>query len=410
MTPRRIYIITAIGLIMIGVFAYYFSSEGVDLSQLPAHEVSRGEFLVTLVESGEIRASESETIVAPAVWGRMQIVHLWPEGAYVDVGDLVLQFDGAELSRELRDASSQLQKAKSDYEKANAELDQKLFEMEIAIEQSMATLELSRLNLKRAELGSPIELQEAQIEVARSERRLVEAKGNLRAEKIAAEVDLQSKLFDLKRRQKNYDRYGRDYGRLNVYATRPGLVVYEKIHDEGTTRKVRVGDSVWRGLPLISLPDLSAFQVAIFVGEMDIKRIRVGQRAFVYLDAYPDLAYNGTVTRIFPMANPGILVPNLQVFEMVVDIDEADVLLRPGMSAAAEIILESVPDVVSVPLGAVFYPNGNPVAYRIDGNSFVPVGLQLGSRNLTSVIVESGLEAGATVALADPNSLTPSDD
>jgi len=64
--------------------------------------VERGEFIISHIEAGEIRAALNEKITAPRVRGDLKIVYLWPEGEKVNVGDLILQFDRSEA--ELRGA------------------------------------------------------------------------------------------------------------------------------------------------------------------------------------------------------------------------------------------------------------------------------------------------------------------
>ncbi len=373
------------------------------LKDIPTSEVKRGEFLITLIESGEIQAAQAEKIVSPRVRGRLQILSLWPEGGHVDVGDLVLQFDKTEFEKWLRDRAGELEKAQSDFTRARAEKEQKLFELNIQIEQNKASLGLARINLKKAELGTRMELEEARIGFKQAERSLSEARGNLEAEQLAAQVDLQNHQLNIARWQKYYDNTLRDYERLDVYATHPGIVVYEKIRRPEGVRKIKVGDQVWGGRTLISLPDLSRIQVIVQVGEMDVKRVKEGQKAFVRLDAYPGPVFHGQVTKVFSMANPSLNAPNVQVFEMIIDIEEEDARLKPGMSAAAEIVLETIPDALSIPLEAVFHQEGKSVVYHLDGDSFEPLEVELGKRNTTSTVVKSGLEEGERIALKRPS-------
>jgi hypothetical protein len=70
--------------------------------------VSRGDFQVTHLEAGEIRAARDEKVVAPRVRGQLKIVQLYPEGARVDVGDLILMFDRETHGQEVKDNAGQL--------------------------------------------------------------------------------------------------------------------------------------------------------------------------------------------------------------------------------------------------------------------------------------------------------------
>jgi HlyD family secretion protein len=389
-------------LLAAATWLYYTSKSEEELKDIPTYEVKRGEFLITLVESGEIRAAEAERIVAPDVRGRLQVAYLWPEGEYVDVGDLVLEFNKTNFVQNLLNTGGELEKVQSDFARAKAEMDQKLIELNIQIEQKKAQLELEKINLKRGELGTPIELEEARIKLKQAERLLSEAKGRLKADQIATRVDLQNQQLNIARWQKRYDRRLRDYKRLSVYSTRPGLVVYEKVRKPEGLRKVRVGDRVWDGLTLISLPDLSKLQTILQIGEGDVEKVEPGQKVFVRLDAYPGPVFTGQVAKIFPMANPHEDAPNVQVFEMIINIEEQDPRLKPGMSAAAEIILEVIPDVLSIPLESVVQQEDKSLVYCLRGHRFEALEVGLGKRNATSIIIESGLEEGDLIALKDP--------
>jgi len=64
---------------------------------ISTHTVARGEFRVSHFESGEVWATKNERIDSPRVGGRLMIVHMWPEGERVEVGDLIPQYDRTNL-------------------------------------------------------------------------------------------------------------------------------------------------------------------------------------------------------------------------------------------------------------------------------------------------------------------------
>ena len=144
-------------------------------------------------------------------------------------------------------------------------------------------------------------------------------------------------------------------------------------------------------------------QVLCLIGEMDIGRVQVGQRAFIRLEAFPGPVFNGVVSELAPMASPQPGAPNIHVFELVIDIDEQDQRLKPGMSAEVEIVLETVAEALSVPLEALFEREHGLVAFRLANGTFAAVPVVIGHTNATAAVVDSGLVAGDIVALQDPN-------
>ena len=370
----------------------------------PSKMLERGEFYIAQIESGEIQAASGEVIVSPRIRGRLKILHLWPEGAQVEVGDLLLQFDPAEFEVGMIEREGQLEQAVADYEKAKAQREQRLADIKRRIQQQEAQFRLSELSLQRAELCSPIEKEQAKIQLEKAKRALIEARADSTAQEVINRVDLFNHQRNINRRKQRYEEARDDYERTSVYAEKPGIVVYRKIWKPGTDEdsKVAVGDEVWGGRALMDIPDLSKMQVLCLIGEMDIKRMEVGQKVFIRLEAFPGPVFHGSVFSLAPMATPQPGAPDIRVFEMVINIEEQDARLKPGMSAEVEVVVGSVADALSIPLDAIFARDGKTIVYRLDGRSFDPVEVELGKRNATAAVVLSGLEEGDSIALKDP--------
>ncbi len=372
---------------------------------LPTAEVVRGDFAVTHFEGGEVRAASGEVVMSPRIGGRLKIVHLWPEGEQVDVGDLILQFDPAEFEREMLDREGRLEEAHSDFAKAKAEREQSLADIKRKIQQRQAELKLATLNQERQQFASTIEQEQGRINLAKARRSVAEARQESIAQQVVNRVDFRNHELRIARRQERYARAHRDYERTSVYAAKPGIVVYRKIWKPGTDEesKVAVGDQVWSGRALLEIPEMSQMQVLCLIGEMDIERVRVGQRAYIRLEAFPGPVFNGVVAELAPMASPQPGAPDIHVFELVIDIDEQDDRLKPGMSAEVEIVLETVPEALSVPLGALFEGKNGLVAFRLANGTFEEVPVAIGRKNATAAVVTAGLIAGDIVALQNPN-------
>lgn len=382
-------------------------SGGVSPDQLPTAAVVRGPLRISHFESGEIRAARSEQVTAPRVRGDLKIVHLWPEGENVEVGDLILQFDRSEAEKEVKDEAGELEQAQADLTKAIAEQERQIHELESQVEQREAAVGLARINLQKAEYASPIEKEERKIRVKQAERALIETKERLDARSIVHRVERANLELRITHRRRRYDRALNDYERLTVYATRPGIVVYEKIRKRGTDRrgKVTEGDIVWGGTGLLSLPELSEMQAYTQVGEMDVSKVAVGMPALVRLEAYPGPVFHGAVSGVAPMAIEDEDAPNVQIFEMTVDLEVQDERLYPGMSTSVEVVLESLEDVLIVPLTAVHEREGKRYVRRLDGRRLVDVDVELGRDNGIEVVILSGLEEGDIVALPPPPAL-----
>ena len=369
----------------------------------PTTLVRRDDFRVNHLEAGEIRAALSEKVSSPRVRGNLKITHLWPEGARVEVGDLILQFDRSAHEEWLKDAASELEKAEADRVRSIAQMERRFDDLAMQVQRSDAGLELARISVQKAEYGSPIEKEERKIALDRAVRALKQAKTNVEAQQIIDRVENANIALRIGHRQQNYDEALHDYNRLTVYASSPGIVVYEKIRKRGADRhgKVMEGDVVWGGTSLLSLPELEAMQVYSQVGEMDVHLVQVGQEVEIRLEAFPGPVFHGVVSDISPMANEVEEAPSVSVFEMVIDVEEQDQRLAPGMSASLQIIVDTADDVLLLPLSSVYRDTEEHYVYRQKDSGFERVAIETGADNGLEVVVAEGLEEGDAVSLTD---------
>lgn len=390
-------------LLLAGVLVVLNLLVGEGPADVVTYQMTRGPFNIVLFENGEVQAARGEKVGTPQIGGQLKITKLWPEGEKVEVGNLLLQFDQTQFEKGIRDTEGELEKVKADLAKGQASQEQQLSDLEANIAQQEAGLELAKLKLQQSEYGTPLEKEQAQIGLEQTQRALEQAHKDFEVRKLVNQVELAKLQLSIAQTQKNYDRVKDDYDKLTVYATRPGIVVYEKIR-KGPNRKekVKVGDQVWGGQPLLILPDLSAMQVISQVGEMDVQQVKPGQQVLVRLDAFPGPVFHGQVAKVAPMANPEEDAPNVQVFELVLDIQEQDDRLRPGMSASVEIVVDTIDDALFVPLEALREQDGRTLVYRLRGKTPKPVEVKVGRRNAVAAVVDSGLEEGALLALKPP--------
>lgn len=184
-----------------------------------------------------------------------------------------------------------------------------------------------------------------------------------------------------------------------VTARSPGLVVHREIFEKGgEKRRVRVGDAVFAGQPVLDLPDLSEMLVETRVKEGEIHRVEPGQKAEVRLEAFPDETFAATVLRL------GALTAGdkgeARTFPLVLKLAKAEPRLRPGMSAQALVLAGEVKDAVQVPVDAVRYEGDQAVCTRrtVTGTETRPV--KTGRSNAFFVEIREGLAEGDVVLIS----------
>lgn len=160
------------------------------------------------------------------------------------------------------------------------------------------------------------------------------------------------------------------------------------------------GDMVTVGEVAIQLDDLSRLLVDVEVSEIDINRVQVGQAAVVFFDATPEREYRGIVSNV---AISGSVSSGVVNFRVTVELETPDELVRPSMTAAVNIVVTELADVLLVPNRAVRVLEGQRVVYVMRAGQMVPVHIQLGASSETySELVSGDLNEGDIIVLNPP--------
>jgi RND family efflux transporter MFP subunit len=158
------------------------------------------------------------------------------------------------------------------------------------------------------------------------------------------------------------------------------------------------GETIAAGLnapTFLTILDLTRLQVDAYVDEVDIGKVRVGQRASFTVDAFPSRDFTGTVAAIYPTAT---IQDNVVKYVTAVRIDATDGVLRPEMTANVRIQLEAR-EVLAVPVRAVRRVEGQSVVYVGDVARPEARPVRVGWRDGAWVEITEGLEAGERVLL-----------
>jgi HlyD family secretion protein len=136
--------------------------------------------------------------------------------------------------------------------------------------------------------------------------------------------------------------------------------VYSPINGTVTILNSKLGERIvatgqFAGTEVMRVADLSRMQAVIDVNENDVPNVKIGDKANVKIDAYGDRIFKGTVAQI---GNTGKTTGSgtqeeVTNFEVKINLEREDVLLRPGLSCTADIETNMVKDAVAVPMQAV---------------------------------------------------------
>ena len=165
------------------------------------------------------------------------------------------------------------------------------------------------------------------------------------------------------------------------------------------------GDQVAAGATAFRVDNLSSLLVDVEVSEVDINSVSAGQPATLSFDAILGKEYHGQVVEV---AQTGTSVQGVVNFKVTVELTDADQDVKPGMTAAVNIVVEEMQDVVLVPNRAVRLVDGQRVVYLLVDGQAVKTEIRLGSSSDTmSVIAGGDVSEGDIVVLNPPVEFGP---
>lgn len=387
---------------MIAVVVYSLASNPEKAVLLTA-EAEEDFFEILVNVTGELQAESSVEITGPTQLRSrslrlrsIKIQNLITEGTVIDSGDWVATLDRSEADNSLKDIMDELEKIESQYIKTKLDTTIQLRQLRDELINLNFAMEERKIALEQSQYEPPATIRQAQIDLDKAERAYDQAKRNYELKVRQAQADMKEVSINLSKQQRTKEEMEEVLQNFDIFAPAPGMVIYKK---EWNGQKRTVGSEInpW-DLTVATLPDLSTLVSKTYVNEIDISKVKKGQKVRIGVDAFPEKEFSGVVTDV---ANIGEQLPNTdaKVFEVIIRLNERDPILRPSMTTSNKIITREYPEVLSVPIEAVFNDDSLSYVYRTNNVKQI---VMLGESNENFIIVEKGLEKGDEVYLTLP--------
>ncbi len=400
MSRKRAIVPGLIAAVLLPLFIWWlWPSGGADV---PTYRIKRADFNIYVVESGSVRSKNSFTLTAPRIFSgsSLQVVSLAPEGTIAQVDQELVRFDPTSAMKRISDKQTELQAALADLAKLKAQQSADESQAETEYQTANLNFQLATIQREKMQFEPEARRREAEIEFERAKMSFEQAKLNVENKRIIRKSELGNLQLRIQQIRSDIGVSEKEMDQLTIKAPISGLIVYET--NWSTGRKIAKGDQPWPGMPIISLPDLSAMQTEVSVNEMDIAKVKKDQNVVVIPDAFPDKTFKGKITSVSQIGREKGQGSNVKVFDIVVDLEKSHDVLKPGITTTNKIVVGTVPKVLSIPIISVFEEEGKTWVYVKNGSSFEKRRVVLDQRNDNFVIVKKGLSEGDEVALRNP--------
>ena len=171
----------------------------------------------------------------------------------------------------------------------------------------------------------------------------------------------------------------------------------------GTVTQIisKVGDQVSPGAQSFRIDDFSHLLVDVQIPEVDINRVKIGMPVRITFDGILNKDYNGTVTEV---ARVGISSAGVVNFTVTIELLDGDENVLPGMTAAVNIIVSEIENVLIIPNRAVRIKDGQRVVYVLEDGALLPtsVPITIGAISDLQSEVLDGVNEGDVIVLNPP--------
>ncbi|MCX5733664.1 MAG: efflux RND transporter periplasmic adaptor subunit [candidate division NC10 bacterium] len=318
---RRQRLTRVLAVLLLGIAAKYGvtawqAAHAPQAPQYKSQEAGRGDLAVTVTATGTLQPTK-QVDVGSEVSGTVRSVEV-SYNAGVKVGQILARIDTTKL-----DAQTLQYKAALDSARA------KLLQTQATVAEARASLgRLQRAReLSNNKLPSQADMDSAVATLAR------------------ADADEASAAAGVAQAKATLDASETDLGKSVIRSPINGVVL---------TRSVEPGQTVAASLSTPTLftlaEDLAQMELHVYVDEADVGRVKEGQPATFTVDAYPGRAFQAWIAQVRYNSKT---VSGVVTYETVLSLENADLSLRPGMTATAVITVKKVENRVLVPNGAL---------------------------------------------------------
>jgi len=342
----------AIALVVIAALYFLFGRNGVKPTTYKTQPVTRGDITVTVTATGNLEP-RNQVDIGSELSGTLRAVNV-DVNDVVKAGQVLAVLDTSRLNAQVTQAESSLASAQA-----------RVLQSEAAAKESRANYQ--RL-LKVRELSNNKIPSQQDMDVA--EAGVAQADGEIAAAKAAvaqARASLEAVRTDL--------------SKTDIRSPINGVVL---------VRSVELGQTVAASFSapvLFTLAeDLKKMELHVSVDEADVGSVQVGQSATFTVDAFPNRRFTAHITQVHFASNntqkssssssssaSSATSTGVVTYETVLEVDNSELLLRPGMTATAEIVTTSITDSLLIPNAALrFTPEGQEFGALAGGRQQAP--------------------------------------
>src|SRR5680860_284822 len=341
----------------------------------------------TAILSGKV-SSDTDVSVIPKIPGKVESVKV-KVGDLVDKGAVLFTLDASDLQKQVGMMKATLQLAEAGYQKSKEQWD--IGKTSLERTKALATEKIAnaRQNLANTQAlydaGAVAKVQLDQAELGLKE---LEATYASQLDQLVAQTS--DSTLQLAKAQLNQAQVGYNQAREaldNAVVTAPVGGIVSQVN-------VTVGNMASNAQPALSLTNPKNLYSSLSVAESIVNRLSKGNTVKVTVPSVSEDSFRGEIENISPTSDP-----RTQLYPIKISLDNPSGLIKPGMFARVELVIEEKTDVMAINSEAVILKNEKTIVYVVEGDKAVAKEVVTGLDTGVDIEIMKGLKLNDKVII-----------
>ena len=302
-------------------------------------KIQKGSFHASITETGELLAINAVSINMPSIgfrYGfRFKIIDLVENGTIVKRGEKIAKIDEATVGKRIIELETQYNLEQANLNKQIIEQDNQVKSLEIALEEEQANYELKQLELETFKFESPRKRNVKKLEFEQVKINRTKAIRNIQRQKIIKENQIKIQRLKVNQIKLDIEQAYIAIKKLDIVSPINGIVQLKE--NRRSKQNYKVGDEIFLNQSFALVPDINSMKVKTNINELDYKKVQLGQKVKVRLDALPEVVFEGKISSLGKLSKPKEKDSKIKVFDAEITIINKDERLKPGMTVSCEI-------------------------------------------------------------------------
>jgi HlyD family secretion protein len=397
-------------IILIG-FALSRSRLAIASDGIPLAQVKRGDLDLKVHANGELNATHTMMLAAPAVGGgSLQITRLLAGRLPVKKGDVVIEFDPSEQRYKLEQSRSELLQAEQEITKAKADAAVLKAQDKVALLKARYDVRKAELDVQKKEIVSAIDAAKNDAALKQAKQLLAELERDIESHNKSGQASVYLAQEKYNKSKLEMDQAQQNIDKMSVTAPMDGLISIQKNMDASggffftgmSVPDYHAGDQAQAGSAIAQVVDPTELELKAKISERNRGNVKQGQSVDVVFDALPGRAYHARVKQVGGMSTRVFFEDNAGgTFDVTMQLSDADPPLHSGMTAQLLFLGDTRKSVFYVPRQALFLKDGKHIVYLKSGKGYEQKEIEIKDETESRAVIE-GLGDGTSIAMIDP--------